>query len=320
MSVKTWMKRKYSRPFRHYAATDTRYVGQRYTEEFCRRHPEITRDMRHRTPDLSFDFCNDLVEGLRVEEVFTEEGCRTWSDAAARRWKAYVMAEAADQEALFEDLELEAWAGAEEEVTVRGGNARAGAIGDEADEDAVTLDMIKTQLDGAVRELNSWRASRNLIDRYIDADRQMGTKEYHRRIRRETGMTAERALKANEENVDYWTAVCLPLFECYVVRPLPFTNELLYNYDYGDDWWVRITLAPDDDVPPELLNAVADKGAPVCIAADGLNLVDDVGGLGGFHEFLQTVYGDDPDEKAQMKTWARSLGWTGRRKKAENIM
>ena len=46
----------------------------------------------------------------------------------------------------------------------------------------------------------------------------------------------------------------------------------------------------------------------------------DVGGIGGFCEMLETLAGDDPEEKESMKTWARSLGWTGRTSKPENML
>ena len=49
-------------------------------------------------------------------------------------------------------------------------------------------------------------------------------------------------------------------------------------------------------------------------------LVDAVGGVGGFCEFLETINGDNPEEKKSYKTWARSLGWTGRMPKPENML
>ena len=62
------------------------------------------------------------------------------------------------------------------------------------------------------------------------------------------------------------------------------------------------------------------KEKPICIAWDGMSLVDDVGGVGGFCEFLETINGDNPEEKKSYKTWARSLGWTGRMPKPENML
>ena len=65
---------------------------------------------------------------------------------------------------------------------------------------------------------------------------------------------------------------------------------------------------------------VAGKEKPVCIAWDGMSLVDDVGGVGGFCEFLEVINGDDSKMKKEYKEWARSLGWTGRMPKPENLL
>ena len=53
---------------------------------------------------------------------------------------------------------------------------------------------------------------------------------------------------------------------------------------------------------------------------DGMDLVDDVGGIRGFCKFLETINGPDPEEKKSYKEWAKSLGWTGRMSKPENIL
>ncbi|SDB65154.1 hypothetical protein SAMN02910263_03681 [Butyrivibrio sp. INlla16] len=39
-----------------------------------------------------------------------------------------------------------------------------------------------------------------------------------------------------------------------------------------------------------------------------------------FYEMLETLAGDDPEEKAETKTWARSLGWTGRMSRPGNML
>lgn len=54
--------------------------------------------------------------------------------------------------------------------------------------------------------------------------------------------------------------------------------------------------------------------------ADGLDVMDDVGGIYGYIEFLKTINGKDLEEKADMLTWAKGMGWTGRKKKPENIL
>jgi len=116
------------------------------------------------------------------------------------------------------------------------------------------------------------------------------------------------------------------------------TDVLYYNYDFGDDWMIRITASMDacDLVEQgrvtqqELDQAIAGvlkNYRPVCIAADGLCLVDDVGGLSGYTRFLRAINptaekeywgkGNVPDnwsyeDKQSSLEWARGLGWTDR--------
>lgn len=145
---------------------------------------------------------------------------------------------------------------------------------------------------------------------------------------------------------------------------LPLTNELIYEYDYGDGWEVRITLVdeyysddawdhPDkagfilvpitneqfyDDQTPLYKNGEVIEGElrdqiltvimklkPVCIALDGLPVLDDVGGVGGYCEMLTGIHGkgsahnncEDPEE---IKEWARMQGWTGRMNTPEKLL
>lgn len=58
----------------------------------------------------------------------------------------------------------------------------------------------------------------------------------------------------------------------------------------------------------------------MCVAADGLKVVDDCGGLHGYLNMLRTINGDDKEESNDMKVWARGLGWTGRKSKPENML
>lgn len=59
---------------------------------------------------------------------------------------------------------------------------------------------------------------------------------------------------------------------------------------------------------------------PVCIFAEGLPLVEDVGGIGGYFDFIRTIHGEDAPKAASMRTWARSLGWKGIVLKAGNLL
>ena len=148
----------------------------------------------------------------------------------------------------------------------------------------------------------------------------------------------------------------------------PVTDTLYYNYDYGDDWFFRITCkeiyscreedhSEDEDIKAALQKAKKHLGyrhpeteqklescqlgkdymddiifydsgddelhnmfyvplcnsymenRPVCILTEGLPLVEDVGGANGFLDFIEKIHGEDTEEAASLRQWARSLGW-----------
>ena len=105
----------------------------------------------------------------------------------------------------------------------------------------------------------------------------------------------------------------------------PVTHNLIYNYDFGDDWTITITKEKDCKEllqkgyisKDELLDAeatVLTKHKPVCIHKDGVFVLDDVGGLHGFISFLKEIYeGEDKEERSNYKAWAQSLGWSKRK-------
>lgn len=49
-------------------------------------------------------------------------------------------------------------------------------------------------------------------------------------------------------------------------------------------------------------------------------VMDDVGGIRGYIEFLDTLHHGTPEERQNSREWARSMGWTGRMKQPENIL
>ncbi len=76
-------------------------------------------------------------------------------------------------------------------------------------------------------------------------------------------------------------------------------KELRYNYDYGDNWWFTIKL--EEIVEdyyfgfPTLLDGAED--APP----------EDVGGIGGFYDFLEAYHNPDHPEHEEMKAWAEGM-------------
>lgn len=104
---------------------------------------------------------------------------------------------------------------------------------------------------------------------------------------------------------------------------LPTT--LLYHYDFGDNWEVILTRTADAQ---DLLDAqelsreeleeakrqVVTKYQPVCIKKRGLPVLDDVGGLRGFAEFLHHIYeSTDPMERKEYLAWGKSQGWSDKK-------
>lgn len=91
-------------------------------------------------------------------------------------------------------------------------------------------------------------------------------------------------------------------------------DGLYYEYDYGGGWTIHITKTGNVESCKEIS----------CMDADGLNVMDDVGGVGGYCEFLKGIHDEEQngpyDNAVDSKIWARSMGWTGRVTKPENIL
>lgn len=109
------------------------------------------------------------------------------------------------------------------------------------------------------------------------------------------------------------------------VLPAAFTDVLIYNYDFGDDWHIEITMTENCDdliaqhrLSSEQLNRSVQKCRrtyrPVTLAVDGEMLLDDIGGLGGFAEFLRNINPDLDNMTEEEKEEAQEnkdeyLGW-----------
>lgn len=157
-----------------------------------------------------------------------------------------------------------------------------------------------------------------------------------------------------KDNIKAWKKVIkgLPetkeMYEMMVtlstIRIQPITPELVYEYDYGDNWHISIKCTEayyDREYNPFVVNEdiifVDSKGelvsedtladirkvlmnhSPICLESDGFDVMDDVGGIGGYADFLRRIHeSDDENERDGLREWARSLGWTGRNLKPQN--
>ncbi len=121
----------------------------------------------------------------------------------------------------------------------------------------------------------------------------------------------------DKKEVQHWENRCKKILADWNVTLDPFFPELYYLYDYGDGWSIRITVTERQQ---NRLAYEAMNGNPVCVKADGLNLMDDCGGVDGYLDMLRTMNGRDPEEAAQTTEWARSSGWTGRMNAPERML
>lgn len=112
----------------------------------------------------------------------------------------------------------------------------------------------------------------------------------------------------------------------------PITKELIYNYDFGDDWLVIITKHSDcddllerntidDHELEEAKDTVLVKHKPVCLHKDGLSVLDDVGGMSGFADLLGVIYeGENNEEKTNARAWSKSQGWNARKASIKTML
>ncbi|MCF8002225.1 MAG: plasmid pRiA4b ORF-3 family protein [Halanaerobiales bacterium] len=78
-------------------------------------------------------------------------------------------------------------------------------------------------------------------------------------------------------------------------------GELKYTYDYGDNWQFLITL--------EKIVENYSHGYPTLVAGKETAPPEDVGGLGGYYNFLEIYQDPEHSKHEQMKTWAESQGY-----------
>ncbi len=163
----------------------------------------------------------------------------------------------------------------------------------------------------AADELKKWRDSYDALDHY----RWTHPASYRSDIKNMLGESYEDAVRNHKERISFWTDICMRLIRDWNIEMEPFFSELYYLYDYGDDWCIKITL---EGIYRILYGEVSENA--VCIAADGMNLVDDCGGINGYLDMLKAIYGRNKKRSDEMKEWAGSLGWSGRMNRPENML
>lgn len=82
---------------------------------------------------------------------------------------------------------------------------------------------------------------------------------------------------------------------------LPQHKKLKYNYDFGDNWehYIDVEKVIEDH----------DLNYPVCIEGEGEAPPEDVGGSGGYAEFLSILADPENPEYEHMVSWAAHQGY-----------
>jgi len=82
---------------------------------------------------------------------------------------------------------------------------------------------------------------------------------------------------------------------------VPRYRKIVYTYDYGDDWRHYIEV---DDVIED-----CQEELPVLLSGEGNTPPEDVGGIGGYAEFLDIVADPSREDYEFMTEWAKGQWW-----------
>lgn len=330
-SVKSWLRSKYRKKYRQYSVTESMvstmneqarfeqdYMGERGKHAHLKRTDTLS-DLDH-TVIMEGDY-NTLLERLTVSELFVSTEEKVEASKLTDEWLKSV---------------TESRDAAREKVIRLLGNERQ-----------------KADLQKAINELSQCRALRDTIEKELFYGNRV-------QLKKSLKEDPEKVLAEIKEAIPEWETDVFRILNLYNPEVRPAFDTLYYLYDFGDDWciritcekrykrmnefdfphetgWVRAVVMNDkvgianyryfDEAEQEIKGEERDrlaevdvKRSPVCIQSDGMSLVEDPGGIYGFYHMLQTIDGDDIEEKTSMKEWAKGLGWTGRLSKPENML
>ena len=84
---------------------------------------------------------------------------------------------------------------------------------------------------------------------------------------------------------------------------LPKHKQIVYTYDFGDNW--------EHIIEVEDLLFDFDKNHPVCIDGSGDRPPEDVGGEGGYEDFIETMKDPSHEDYIHLKEWSESQYYGG---------
>lgn len=331
ISIKSWLRSKYTYGFRNYAVEESLIKNHEYVRQFREEHGKDFVNPRTTLEDLADKRIyfknpyNTLLEGLSVRDLFRSAYGDAYNVSAA------------------------SWRSIQDMCTTESIEAIEKKQKQDPKGYQNLLDCLQGLMDLRNNVLN--------IDKAIRYGQGEDVRNFFHMDPVDAWHEQKQLVKEYEDRLE----IFLNSFAA-----IPFTDTVYYNYDFGDDWCVKITCLeaytandnydvsynrslpvidgvvampkripvqnlqyidkggnPVDEQLREKLQTVYTKSWPICAMADGLNVFDDAGGLYQFQEFLRTINSkksEDAEEKEDALAWAKSLGWTGRKTKPENIL
>ena len=282
-SIKTWLSKKYTRPFRHMSMTDTLIGAMNEVAHFRETCPKYKNSFNLETLQRDFVFeedLNALNEGVALAELLKPQKAakmpmQLWLRETEQKRKAV----------------LNAWSKAPQEKLLE-----------------------------AMTELMTWRSSCQDWEQgmWLDPDEVRQQAQEKMNLSAENVILEHRTAIQYWEKivmplVKKYRVAMTPQFDRLLYH-YDYGDNWLVHISVEDVYHVQ-----QDDVPQEV-KVVQESGKPTCLEADGLSLMDDCGGVYGYLEFLRLLDHGDPEEAAEAREWAREMGWNGRKKKPENMI
>lgn len=108
-------------------------------------------------------------------------------------------------------------------------------------------------------------------------------------------------LVMNEEDLAYRDSNARLMEDIQLSEYLPQYKHLIYHYDFGDDWhhYIEVTNVIDN----------SSESRPVLIAGEGNAPPEDVGGIGGYAEFLRIISDPADENHSYLSEWGDDQGY-----------
>ena len=330
-SINTWLKKKYTNVFHDFSVEDSYKRSQMNVEDFKKKYkekgtyqPEMT--LEELDKKLRFDEpYNSVLESVRVRDLF-KKGMGEEYDFAAGLWRDYMnlLVKMDPEEIADSNAEL-----LEGSITVK--------------------DMMQELLDLRKNALEIEKAIRYGQAAEVEKFFKMSAKkalDEQKKIIKETEQMLESVMAFKNPGMlpfidelyysyDFGDDWCVRI-TCEEAYTADSNYDRSFERLYADDEEKLNNRVPVDklqykdthgdivdDTLREKLQKVYIEGIPVCVMMDGLSVMEDVGGIYGFRDFLMTINDKSPDmteEVKEQKHWARMQGWTGRKFTPEKFL